>query len=63
VFSPNPGRDSEVQQMIEVVMRALAVVDLPAMVIGPSADVTDSRSSFAQLCLAKTAGTPGQRSN
>jgi len=58
--SSDEDRDSEVQQLIEAVMGALAALDLPAMVVEPSIDLADSRSSFAQLCLAQNASEPGK---
>lgn len=61
--SPDLDRDPEVQQMIEVILRALAKTKAPAILIGPPDDLDDSRSAFAQLCLAETAIDPAQRPN
>jgi hypothetical protein len=61
--SPYPNRDPEVQQMIEVILRALAKTEAPTMVVEPWDDLNDSRSAFAQLCLAETTIDPAQRRN
>ena len=61
--STDSDRDLETKQLIEAILRTLANMEMPAMVIAPCDDLADSRSAFSNLCLADNAVDPKRRLN
>ena len=61
--SPDPKRDLETKQLIQAIMGALAMLDMPAIVVEPSDELATSRSAFSQLCLSQNVVDPKRRLN
>ena len=61
--SPDPDRDLQTKQLIEAIMSAFATLDMPAIVVEPSDELSKSRSAFSQLRLFENAVDPKRRLN
>jgi hypothetical protein len=47
--SVDQNRDPEVQKIIELILRALAKCEIPAVVVVPSDDLADARSELERF--------------